>query len=158
MSLYNMSKNVWGPPTWQLLHCMALKLKETATLSQIQEMKKLIERMIANLPCPICSGHAIQYFKQNHFVRVNTLQQLQQFIFLFHNNVNTRLSKPLLTYEEHLLIYQSMRIDIVVQHMFHVYQHMNSTNVTMMLYSFHRRTILHDLHSYFKENQSLFIL
>ncbi len=153
-----MSKNVWGPPTWQLLHCMALKVKETITLPQLKELKHMIERIVSNLPCPICAGHATSYFKQNHFQRIQTIQQLQLFLFLFHNSVNVRIKKPLITYEEHLLIYKPMSIDLVVRNMFNVYQNMNSTNVTMMLYSFHRKTILQDLHKYFRQNNTLFNL
>jgi hypothetical protein len=156
MSLYHMSKNVWGPPTWQVLHCMALKAKETMTFPQLQELKQIMERMVANLPCPMCSGHATAYFKQHHFQRIQTLQQLQMFLFQFHNSVNTRIKKPLITYEEHLLIYRPMSIDTVVRNMFQVYQHMNNTSVTMMLYSFHRKTILQDLHKYFRQNNHLF--
>jgi hypothetical protein len=158
MSLYIMSRNVWGPPTWQLLHCMALKAKETITPSQLQELKTIIERLVSNLPCPMCSAHAISYFKANHFQRIQTIEQLQMFLFLFHNSVNSRIQKSLLTYEDHLLLYRYMSIETVVQNMFHVYQHMNSTNVTMMLYSFHRKNILHDLHKYFKQNNQLFHL
>ena len=151
-----MSKNVWGPPTWQVLHCMALKAKETMTLPQLQELKTIMERMVANLPCPMCSTHATSYFKKNHFQRIQTLQQLQQFLFLFHNNVNARIQKPLITYEEHVLIYQPMSIDMAVRNMFHVYQHMNNTNVTMMLYSFHRKRMVYDLDQYFRKHAALY--
>lgn len=158
MSLYNMSKNVWGPPTWQLLHCMALKAKDTIIPQQLQELKYMIERIVSNLPCPICSTHATSYFKMNHFQRIQTIQQLRLFLFLFHNNVNGRVQHKLITYDEHLLIYAPMSIDMVVRNMFQVYQNMNSTNVTMMLYSFHRKTILQDLHKYFRQNNMLFEL
>jgi hypothetical protein len=151
-----MSKSVWGPPTWHLLHCMALKAKDTMTPPQLEEMKVILERIVTNLPCPMCSGHALSYFKLRQFKRIQTLQQLREFLFHFHNNVNQRIKKPVITYEQHLLIYESMTMDMVVRNMFQVYQHMNSTNVTMMLYSFHRKNILQDLHKYFKENNTLF--
>ena len=151
-----MSKSVWGPPTWHLLHCMALKAKDTMTLPQLEEMKGLIERVVSNLPCPMCSGHAMSYFKLRQFKRIQTLQQLRHFLFMFHNNVNQRIKKPVITYEEHLLVYESMTMDMVVRNMFEVYQNMNSTSVTMMLYSFHRKNILQDLYKYFKLNNTLF--
>jgi hypothetical protein len=75
---------------------------------------------------------------------------------MFHNNVNQRIKKPVITYEEHLLIYESMTMEMVVRNMFEVYQNMNSTSVTMMLYSFHRKNILQDLYKYFKLNNTLF--
>jgi hypothetical protein len=153
-----MSKNVWGPPTWRLLHCMCLKITDILTPPQLQDLKNIIERLVSNLPCPMCSGHAIAYFKSNRFQQVQTIQQLRTFLFQFHNSVNARIQKILLTYEEHLLVYRYMNMETVVQNMFDVYQNMNSTNVTMMLYSFHRKTVLHELHKYFKQNHRLFIL
>jgi len=158
MSLYHMSKSVWGPPTWQLLHCMVIKAKDIMTPPQIQELKNIIERVVSNLPCPICSGHALAFFKKNHYHRIHTLEQLRYFIFEFHNNVNKRLDKPLFGYEEHLRLYQQMNLEIVLRNMLQVYQNMNSTNVTMMLYSFHRTSIIRDLNKYFMANDSLFYL
>ena len=153
-----MSKSVWGPPTWQLLHCMVIKAKDIMTLSQINDLKTIIERVVSNLPCPLCSGHALAFFKKNHFQRVNTLDKLRYFLFDFHNNVNKRLEKTLITYEEHHLLYKNMNLEIVLRNMLHVYQNMNNTNVTMMLYSFHRTSIIRDLNRYFMENDSLFLL
>ena len=145
-----MSKNVWGPPTWQLLHCLSVKAKDTMTPLQIKELKTILERIVSNLPCPICSTHAKSYFKLNHFNSVATLDQLRYFMFVFHNNVNTRINKPLITYEQHNLMYQNMNLELVIRNMFYIYQNMNTTNVTMMLYSYHRQNILKDLNKYFR--------
>ncbi len=153
-----MSKNVWGPPTWRLLHCLSVKAKDTMSPPQINELKTIIERIVSNLPCPICSTHAKSYFKLNKFNLINTLDQLRYFMFVFHNNVNTRINKPLITYEEHNLLYQNMNLEMVVRNMFNIYQNMNTTNVTMMLYSYHRQNILQDLNKYLMKNQALFTL
>lgn len=153
-----MSKNVWGPATWKLLHCMVVKTKEIITPPELQELKKIIERVVSNLPCPICSGHAVSYFKQQNYARITTIEQLRYFLFAFHNNVNTRLKNPLITYEEHDILYKNMNLEFVLRNMLQVYQHMNSTNVTMMLYSFHRNSIINDLNKYFIQNQHLFTL
>lgn len=158
MSLYIMSKNVWGPPTWQLLHCMSIKAKDIMTPIQIKQLMVLIERVASNLPCPTCSSHAKSYFKQHHYNQLTTLPQLRHFLFTFHNNVNLRLKKSVITYEEHNIIYQNMSMEVVLKNMFQVYQNMNSANVTMMLYSFHRNSILKDLDQYFVSNHSLFVL
>ena len=153
-----MSKNVWGPPTWRLLHCLSVKAKDTMTPPQLKELKTIIERIVSNLPCPICSTHAKSYFKLNKFNAILTLDQLRYFIFLFHNNVNSRTNKPSITFEEHNRLYQNMNLETVIMNMFSVYQNMNTTNVTMMLYSYHRQNILQDLNKYLLQNQSLFTL
>lgn len=158
MSLYNMSKNVWGPPTWRLLHCLCVKAKDTMTPPQIKDLKTIIERIVSHLPCPMCSTHASSYFKLNKFNAITTLAQLRYFMFVFHNNVNSRINKPLITYEEHNLIYQNMNLELVIRNMLHIYHNMNTTNVTMMLYSYHRKNILHDLNKYLVQNQTLFTL
>jgi len=156
MSLYNMSKKQWGPPTWSLLHCIALKAKDTMTSSQLEEAKRLIVRIIQNLPCPICSGHAQTYLNRHPFQSVNTLSKLKMYLFDFHNEVNVRTEKPKITYEEHLLIYESMSFSSVLTNMLSTYRNMGNTNVTMMLYSFHRQTMLKDLHRYFHSNAYLY--
>ena len=106
----------------------------------------------------MCSSHAKSYFKLNKFSAIVTLEQLRYFLFLFHNNVNSRINKPLITYEEHNMIYQNMNLELTIRTMFSVYQNMSSTNVTMMLYSYHRQNILHDLNVYLVKNQTLFTL
>lgn len=153
-----MSKSVWGPPTWQLLHCMVIKAKDIMTLTQMNELKTIIERIVTNLPCPVCSGHAVAYFKKHQFQKINTLIRLRYFMFEFHNSVNKRLDKPLISYEEQNTLYQNMNLEMVLRNMLQVYQNMNHTNVTMMLYSFHRNSIIQDLNRYFIANDSLFLL
>ena len=153
-----MSKNVWGPPTWRLLHCLSVKAKDTMTLPQLNDLKTILERIVSNLPCPVCSTHAKSYFKLNNFKTITTLTQLRYFLFVFHNNVNTRINKPLITYEEHNMLYQNMNLEMVIRNMLQIYQNMNTTNVTMMLYSYHRQNILNDLNQYLVKNQSLFTL
>ena len=153
-----MSKNVWGPPTWRLLHCLSVKAKDTMTLPQLNDLKTILERIVSNLPCPVCSTHAKSYFKLNKFNTIITLDQLRYFMFVFHNNVNTRINKPLITYEEHNMLYKNMNLEMVIRNMLQIYQNMNTTNVTMMLYSYHRQNILNDLNLYLVKNQSLFTL
>jgi len=158
MSLYIMSKNVWGPPTWRLLHCLSVKAKDTMTPPQLNDLKTILERIVSNLPCPLCSTHAKSYFKLNKFNTIITLNQLRYFMFVFHNNVNSRINKPLITYEEHNILYQNMNLEMVIRNMLQIYQNMNTTIVTMMLYSYDRQNILNDLNQYLVKNQSLFTL
>jgi hypothetical protein len=137
---------------------MVIKAKDIMTPPQINELKTIIERVVSNLPCPICSGHALSYFKKFQFQRINTLDRLRYFMYDFHNSVNKRLDKPLVSYEEQNTLYQGMNLEIVLRNMLNVYKNMNHTNVTMMLYSFHRNSIIQDLNKYFISNDSLFHL
>jgi hypothetical protein len=127
------------------------------THEQLEEVKKLIQQIVQNLPCPICSGHALHYFKKNPFSSVRTLSDLRYYLCEFHNSVNVRTNKPSITYEEHLLLYQRMDFSVVLQHFLQTYRHLGNTGVTMMLYSFHRQAMLKHVQQYFSTHAYLFI-
>jgi Erv1 / Alr family len=153
-----MSKNVWGPATWHLMHCMVLKIDDNINSSQLEDLKRMISRIISNLPCPYCTDHATSFLKANHFAGVKTISALRYFMFYFHNKVNERLKKPQMGYEEHIQLYVNMNLKIVVDHFFRIYKDMNQTSVTMMLRSYHRQIILKELNQYFMQTQELYRL
>ena len=153
-----MSKNVWGPATWHLLHCMVLKIDDNINNNQIEDLKGIIFRIVNNLPCPYCTDHATSFFKMNKFSSITTISALRYFIFYFHNKVNERLKKPQIEYEQHLQIYVNMNLKFVVDHFFTIYREISQTSVTMMLRSFHRNMLLNELNKYFIRNQVLYRL
>lgn len=151
-----MSKSVWGPATWYLLHSMVLKINDDAPIS---DLKKLIRNITSNLPCPACSAHAITYLSRLKFDSITTVDGLRHFMFNFHKSVNEMLKKPnTLTYEEHIILYDKMELTLVIQNYLNIYNNMNNTNVTMMLYSFHRKKTLNDVNTFFSKNQRLYRL
>jgi hypothetical protein len=117
----------------------------------------MIYVIISNLPCPMCSNHAMAYFNSHQYTRISTLEQLRFFIYSFHEDVNKRLKKPSpLTYAEHVVYYQSFNLTLVIKNVIHIYENLNNTNVTMMMYSFHRKRMVTDLDAYFKKHASLY--
>ncbi len=152
-----MSKSVWGPATWSLLHCMVLKINDDINQSQLNDLKGIITNIAANLPCPNCTQHAISYLNTNKFSLINNIYTLRVFMHTFHNKVNERLKKPLMSYEEHLVVYSKMNFKLVIQNMMMIYKNMN-TSVSMMLYSYYRGRLIQDLDEYFYKNQRLYRL
>ena len=154
-----MSKSVWGPATWFLLHSLVIKIQDDVSNDVIADVKKLIKGITANLPCPVCSSHAKSQLTKLRFDSVSTVEGLRQFVFLFHRAVNEFLKKPIqMTYQEHLIIYNNMDLTLVIKNFLNIYNNMSSTNVTMMLYSFHRKTLLNDINSFFVKYQKLYRL
>jgi hypothetical protein len=149
-----MQKSVWGPATWKLLHTMVLKINNDASVTQINDLKSILLRIVSNLPCPYCTSHAVSYFTNSNYKLIQNITDLRYFIFTFHNNVNKRLNKPVITYEEHLQLY-NIPLRTVALHFFEIYTTKN-TGVTMMLYNFHRKNMIHDLRVHFKNNQHLY--
>jgi hypothetical protein len=153
-----MSKSVWGPATWHLLHCLVLKIDDNINKDQFESLKRIIVRIIHNLPCPYCTEHAISFIRNNNFEGISNISALRYFIFYFHNKVNERLKKPMITYDEHIVYYNNMNLYTVVEHFFFVYRKMNQTGVTMMLRNYHRNKVLNEINEYFIKNQSLYRL
>ena len=152
-----MQKSVWGPVTWRLLHMMVLKVNNTITPTQMTELKNIILRILSNLPCPYCTSHAISYISTSNYKSIQNVSDLRIFMFQFHNKVNQRLNKPLITYEQHTDIYCKLKLVPIVNDFNINYQSKNS-GVTMMLYNFHRKQMVLDVIKYFRNNTDIFNL
>ncbi len=134
--------NKWAPPTWELFHTLAFKLKE-------EEYKKLgpvlfnfITQVCHNLPCPTCADHAKTYItrlmKDTSFITNKKL--FINALYIFHNDVNERIKKPMFKYEDLLLYYQGKNLINVYNNFV---QHFNSTgNLTLINQNFHKKRIL----------------
>lgn len=154
-----MSKSVWGPATWFLLHSLVIKINDNVSNVVMNELKGIIRGITENLPCPICSSHAKSQLNKLRFESITTIDSLRKFMFFFHKSVNEMLKKPILmTYEEHLIIYNNMELTLVIKNFLNIYNNMSNTNVTMMLYSYHRKKLLNDINKYFVKNQGLYRL
>ncbi len=152
-----MSKSVWGPATWQLLHSMVLKINDDINQIQLKELKTIIINIATNLPCPYCTQHALSYLKTNHIDLIDNIFALRIFIHKFHNDVNIRLKKTTMSYEDHVILYNRLNLKLVLQNMLNIYKNMNSS-VTMMLYSYYRYKLVQDVSDYFYRNQKLYRL
>jgi hypothetical protein len=138
---------------------MVIKIKDDAPKDAITNLKILIKGITANLPCPVCSSHAKSHLYKLRFDSISTVEGLRQFMFAFHRSVNEMLKKPILmTYQEHLIIYNNMELTLVIKNFLNIYNNMSNTNVTMMLYSFYRKKTLNDINTFFVNNQKLYRL
>ena len=149
-----MSKSVWGPATWTMLHCLVLKIKDDAT--NIDELKLLITSICDNLPCPYCASHARSIIQKSNFNKIQDILTLRVFVFQLHNIVNEKLKKPKMEYSEHLERYKNVKLVDVINTFIKAYN--NNSGTTMMLYSFHKKQVINQLRTYFKNYASLYIL
>ena len=149
-----MSKSVWGPATWTMLHCLVLKIKDEA--NNIEQLKILISSICDNLPCPYCAAHAKSIIQKSNFNRINDILSLRVFVFQLHNIVNDKLKKPQMDYSTHLEKYKNYNLVDVINTFIKAYN--NNSGTTMMLYSFHKKQVTNQLKIYFKTYASLYIL
>ncbi len=80
----------WGTPCWIFFHTLAEHIKEEYYSSNYIEVIKIINRIIANIPCPLCKEHAINRMKKVKVSDLNTKDKLKIFFYEFHNEVNKR--------------------------------------------------------------------
>jgi hypothetical protein len=149
-----MSKSVWGPATWTMLHCLVLKIKDDA--NNIEEIKTLITSICDNLPCPYCSSHARATIQKSNFSKINDILSLRVFVFQLHNKVNEKLKKPQMEYSENLEKFRNVKLVDVINTFIKAYD--NNSGITMMLYSFHKKQVIHQLRSYFNQFVTLYTL
>lgn len=85
----------WGPYTWYMFHTLAYKIKDEYFDEHKDEFFQILHKIACNLPCPYCSKHATGYFKKFDKRSIQTKNDIIQFLFRFHNDVNERLKKPI---------------------------------------------------------------
>jgi hypothetical protein len=149
-----MSKSVWGPATWTMLHCLVLRIKDDAT--NIEQMKTLISSICDNLPCPYCAAHARTIIQKSNFSAIQDILSLRLFVFQLHNKVNDKLKKPQMEYSAHLEKYKNLNLIMVINTFIKAFN--NNSGTTMMLYSFHKKQVTEQLRNYFKNYASLYVL
>ena len=69
----------------------------------------MIVNLFYCLPCRICSNHAIKYIKTINLNNIRIKQQLIDFLFNFHNNVNSKLNKPIYNKDD-LQVYSTYQL------------------------------------------------
>ena len=99
---------VFGPPLWFSLHNASAYYPEKASPAHAERMKNIIIGLPVLLPCETCKEHATAYIENNkHKLSeiCKTKQEVFKFFVDFHNYVNQRLGKKVLTFEEAYALY-----------------------------------------------------
>ena len=147
-----MSKR-WGIPVWYFFHTFAEKITDELFLLKREECLSLISSICNSLPCPYCRSHAMDYIKKYKLEKIQSRQQLKDFMFRFHNNVNIRTKKKPMQYtilKQYEKVYTINAIKYLKQELFKTYHIANHFSGWI------RNLLLEDLNKFFKENLSGF--
>ena len=147
------SPEIWGPPTWTLLHTLAEKIHEDDFNKLMPQMFGLIKRICAYLPCPDCSQHAKQFLAKLKPQQIATKTDFKNTFYLFHNMVNARKKKQLFNYDN-MNIYQTFNIVDVFNNFVSVYN--TKGNMKLLAESFQRSLIIKDLKRWIVNNINSF--
>lgn len=97
-------KSVWGRKGWNWLHLIAIYFPASPTENEQRSTHLKIWRFLSDMPCGECVRHATAHYFQ-HPPDVSSSLALQTWVWSFHNKVNKRLGKPIVTYAEYMRIY-----------------------------------------------------
>lgn len=107
---------IWGCGTWFCLHTLAV---HATTPEKIDEFIENLKIIISNLRCLKCKEHASAYVAEHPLEPYKDLRDknnkiigMQKYIWQFHNNVNTRLQKPLVDWETAYAMYNTIDVGI----------------------------------------------
>ena len=69
-------KSYWGTPTWYLFHGLAANINEEFYNKNTHILLDFVKRVCANLPCPYCRKHAVNYISKVRLDEINTKKKL----------------------------------------------------------------------------------
>jgi hypothetical protein len=144
---------IWGPPTWTLLHTLAEKIHEDDFNKLMPQMFGLIKRICSYLPCPECSQHATRFLAKLKPEQIATKLELKNTLYLFHNMVNAKKKKHLFNYGN-INVYQNLNIVNVFNNFVSVYN--TKGNMKLLTESFQRALIIKDLKRWLMNNHNSF--
>jgi hypothetical protein len=96
---------VWGPPTWYVMHHIALIFPENKPISipNRRVIKNFYRSILFLFPCPSCRTHYKQTLSKYPIEKENkTGKELFQWTVRAHNLANKGLKKPLVSYKNAL--------------------------------------------------------
>lgn len=107
----DVSKSSWGRPLWFSLHYGALNYPDNADDSMKRMMLGYIRGLPIMIPCDVCKNHAYTYiskFSDNQLLFIAAdKDRLFKFFWEFHNDVNKRTNKPVISLEKAYEIYRN---------------------------------------------------
>jgi len=99
----DLSTIFWGPHFWSMYHIYAGTYPIVPTPIIAEYARLFIRGIPFTLPCSMCANHAFAYIQYIHQADpnldniVNSRENMITFFIDFHNAVNYRLGKPLLS-------------------------------------------------------------
>lgn len=143
------SPSVWGPPIWILFHTMAEKINEEVFNKIIVELFNWIKRICAYLPCPDCSKHASHFLAKINRNQISNKTDFKNMLYIFHNVVNTRKTKPLFNSAD-MVNYSKNNVIIAYNNFASVYN--TKGNMQLLTESFQRQLIIKDFKQWIMNN------
>ena len=100
---------VWGPMFWATLHIVSLAYPDAPSYAEKRAAKEFYTGLQYLLPCPACREHFKEVLQGLPVETwLDDRKSLTEWVWMVHNEVNTRLGKRTLTQSEFFAAYKSM--------------------------------------------------
>lgn len=99
---------VFGPAMWFTFHVGSANLPKVLSPVSVDRIKSFINGIPEMVPCVECSEHARAFIERNkeRISKIKFGDEVFRFYVDFHNYVNERLNKPLVSYEQAYKMYK----------------------------------------------------
>lgn len=145
--------NKWGPSTWDFMHLIAHSIDDNSTVGEINVVYTFIYRICLTLPCPDCVSHAKIFLQEVRFNSLNTAEKLRQFLYMFHNAVNKRLGKRMISYIEVCEKYKNITYNRFFETTNIFYNHFHTRgNFVLMSENYARTLLKRDLQAWIRQS------
>jgi hypothetical protein len=149
------NKMTWGAPIWFLFHTLAQKIKDESFPIIRVNLLNNIYSICSNLPCPVCSNHAIDYLNKINFNNIQSKDELIKTLYMFHNEVNKRKGVEMFSFIDVEKKYVTAITRNVLIHFMAEYEK-KTKNVRMLSNEFHRKKLIIFLKQWFNDNMHHF--
>jgi hypothetical protein len=92
-------KKIWGPKLWEVMHTFSFSYPPNPSNIEKQAAFNFYTSLAPLIPCKTCSQHCLEYVR-THPPTLNSKDNLIDWVFNFHNEVNKRLGKRMYTKRE----------------------------------------------------------
>jgi hypothetical protein len=150
-----MTKNTtvtWGSNAWTLLHTISYLCNQKKDPYFTSRVKSFIRHYWKLLPCARCRKDASQYLQKNDILRLSNPEQIFYYTFTFHNHVNKKLKKPVISQEQYQNLYSSVT-DTHIQKINEYTQYLKVNGAKSAISAFNMKNyceFIRFLHSYCK--------
>lgn len=150
-------KMKWGEPVWFFFHTMAEKVKPESFQTIRLSFLKIVSNICRNLPCPNCAQHATSYIENTNLNTIQTKEELIEYFYVFHNEVNKRKGVQLFPKELLREKYSKANtINIINNFLFHFLD--KSFSIRMIADDFHRKRLVDEIKQWLNSNYQYFEL
>lgn len=143
------STNIWGPPTWILLHSIVEQIKNPDFNNYKLNILNIIKNICVHVPCQISSQTSRFFLNNLNIDSLQNLHDIKVMLYLFHNFVNKNNKKAIFNFSD-TKKYKDVNLSLA----FGLFRTLHLNNLYLKNSANHNKmvTIINDVNNFILEN------